>query len=87
MATYEILEFNQDQNIDEIYNHAATHPVFFNMRKLKRYIRDTNVYGRVFEFDDTEWAEYNNADDDDCSIDKPEPLQEYITNELIEGQL
>lgn len=84
MATYEIWEFNQDENIDETYNHNAKHPVFFNMAKLKKYIKKTNVYGRVFEYDDMEWSEYNNAEDNDCSVEAPESMAEYITSDLVE---
>ncbi|AXH16485.1 hypothetical protein CP985_14095 [Malaciobacter mytili LMG 24559] len=82
--TYEILEYNQDENIDETYNHDVNHPIFYNMTMLKNYIKRTGVYGKVFEYDDTEWAEYHNADDNDYSVEIPEPMGEYITSELVE---
>lgn len=87
--TYEIKEYNQEpvteeNQYPEMYTDKSF-PLFYSIVKVVKYLEENFVYGKVFEYDDTEYAEYHNESDDDFDAEIPEPTNEWVTSDLIEG--
>lgn len=74
--TFVINEYNQTDSDDTFTNKVF--PLFYNKRKLERYIKKYNIYGQVFLYDDTEYSDFIN-DDSGYSVEIPEPLEIFDT--------
>lgn len=85
--TYELKEYSQEPSTDQNpYPDTFTNknfPLFYHLDELIKYIKKNSIYGKVFEYDDMEYAEYHNSDDDCMDVEIPEPTNEWNTEELI----
>lgn len=79
--TYEIKEYNQEPATDknpypDTYT-DKTFSLFYQKEKAIKYAKENDIYGKIFEYDDTEYGEYLSGDDYDGEI--PEPMDEWDT--------
>lgn len=80
---YEIKEFNQNAEVDETYS-SKNFPIFWNERKVTKYVKKHQIYGKILAYDEEEWNEYNNYGEDlDCDVEPPEIVEEWDTNNYL----
>lgn len=83
---YEIKEYSSDsdKNNKEIFT-KKDFPIFYIKRKVIQYIQKNKIYGKIFVYDEQEYALYNNDDekDLDCEIEMPKILEELDTKTYL----
>ena len=76
--TFEVKEFNQNENPDEMYTNFKN--IVYNISKVKEFLQENiEFYGRVFVYDDIEYKEYYA---DDGELDELEALEIIDTDDL-----
>lgn len=84
LKCYEIMEYNQKPNSDEIYNSNVEHPFFNDMDELKEYIRKNKIRGKVFEYNKEEHDRWHDDNYGDGEVEWPEPTNEWDTTLVVE---
>lgn len=68
--TYLILEYEQDSEKDQTFKDDDAHPLIYEKASALRYVDEHEVYGKIFEYDDGEYADYLSG----ATEEIPEPL-------------
>ncbi len=69
--TYLILEYEQDETQDATFKDDGTHALKYTKSSALSYVEKHGVYGKIYEYDDTEYGEYINGECDEV----PEPME------------
>lgn len=80
----ELKEYNQeeptDQNPDPDKYTDRKFPLFYTEESLNQYLETHKVYGKVFEYDREEYETFHNADENDFTVEVPEPISEWVVD-------